>query len=154
MREKLIDRIRELVEGIVQAGYTPPAWTWIAQRTITDDQIIAFGKRLRVLHDTCLLWRQIANLGYNVDSNPMLDNATQEELESYMVVQQEYLDWCQRHKAAIDTLRAAWRAERDIGVLNPTSELTLNLFEMSIEDIRALITTVENRTLQAQEVTA
>jgi hypothetical protein len=134
-KKKLYARIRELADGIPAAGGVPPDWHWVGLKTTTEEQIIAFGKRLRQIHDIYHFHRQVAALGYKTDDLHWLATADLNQLQTYVEVQRQYLDWCQQHHAAVQKVRAAWAAERARGHFNPEDELVCNLAALDVAEL-------------------
>jgi hypothetical protein len=145
-RQKLFERTNELVQGIEACGYSAPAWTWIAHKDTTIEQIIAFGKKLRQLHDAVQHLAAINALGYQADKDLCwFAEADYRSVKAYRRVHCLYLRWCQEHKAAVARVRAAWRVERDAGSDNPADELAMNTDDLTPAELATLAARIEQR---------
>lgn len=145
-RMRLIQRVRELAREIGKLSGTTPDYRFVEKRRTSEEQIIEYGKRLRFWRDSLCLHQQIADMGYNVPADDTwMAHADLDELRVYVEVQQEYLDWCQQHRVAVERLRAAWAAEFATGRQTPTKELETDTYPMTPEEIDALATRVEQR---------
>ncbi len=147
---KLQKRILELVDGIKAAGAVPPDWHWIGLRTTTEEQIIAFGKRLRVICDICDLHRQITDSGFELVEIGSLDDADLVALREYEAELREDFAFRQAVQRAVVALQ-----ERDPFI---SDDILLGLEEMDTHRLVALAeeTEAENAAIaeQVQQIEA